>query len=246
MPQQVRTDRKGRYGGYMSTLEDRLKYTFKDKNLLLLALSHKSYEYEKGSGTSGNNERLEFLGDAVVDLVLSELLMKQFPKDAEGALSKKRASLVNESTLSQVATEIELQNDLLLGKGEIQSGGQSKPRILASVYEALVGALFLDGGYEKTRDIIADHFSKLLPTIGDREAGADDFKTRLQEEVQAVLKTTPVYTMMKESGPPHDRSFQVEVSVNGIPIAQAEGRSKKQAEQEAAKNALTRWREQVK
>lgn len=228
----------------MSTLEETLAYKFRDAKLLTQALSHKSYEYEGGKET-GNNERLEFLGDAVVDLVLSELLMKYFPGDSEGSLSKKRASLVNEAMLCQVANNLELATHVLLGKGEIQSGGHKKPRIMASAYEAVIGALFLDGGYDVTRDTIAKHFAEILPTVGEREAGSDDFKTRLQEEVQGTLKTTPLYNLLKESGPPHDRSFAVEVSVNGIPVAQAEGRSKKQAEQEAAKIALQLWRKQV-
>lgn len=229
----------------MSTLEEKLSYRFRDPRLLTQALTHKSHEYEGGK-EAGNNERLEFLGDAVVDLVLSELLMKQFPADAEGALSKKRASLVNEAMLCQVANNLELAEHILLGKGEIQSGGQKKPRIMASAYEAVVGAHFLDAGYDATRDLIARHFAEILPTVGEREAGADDYKTRLQEEVQGVLKTTPVYNLLKESGPPHDRSFAVEVAVNGVPVARAEGRSKKQAEQEAAKIALALWRNQTK
>jgi len=226
----------------MTLIEEKLGYEFQNRQLLKQALSHKSYDYEMTAAQNGNNEKLEFLGDAVVDLILSDLLMKQFPDDSEGSLSKKRASLVNESILAQVAQNLMIHTEVLLGKGEAQSGGQGKPRILASAYEAILGAIFVEAGYPRTRDLVEQHFGERITSVGDREAGADDFKTRLQEEVQALLKVTPVYQLVSESGPPHERLFAVEVKVRGVPITQAQGRSKKIAEQEAARLALNLWR----
>lgn len=230
----------------MHRLESLLGYEFKNKSLLVQALSHKSHVHESGPVPAAHNERLEFLGDAVVDLALSEILTKTFPEDTEGALSKKRASLVNEAILARVAQNLALQDEIFLGKGELSSGGQKKPRILASAYEALVGAVFLDSGYEAALEMVNKHFVELLPAVAEQEAGADDFKTRLQEQVQALLKTTPSYSLLSESGPPHERIFSVQVQVNGRPVAQADGRSKKQAEQEAARIALNLWREAVR
>lgn len=226
----------------MTLIEEKLGYEFQNRQLLKQALSHKSYDYEMTAAQNGNNEKLEFLGDAVVDLILSDLLMKQFPEDSEGSLSKKRASLVNETILAQVAQNLMIHTEVLLGKGEAQSGGKAKPRILSSAYEALLGAIFIEAGYARTRDLVEQHFGERITSVGDREAGADDFKTRLQEEVQALLKVTPVYQLVSESGPPHERLFAVEVKVRGVPITQAQGRSKKIAEQEAARLALTLWR----
>lgn len=229
----------------MNRLETLMGYEFKDRTLLVQALSHKSHVHEIGPPVHAHNERLEFLGDAVLDLALSDILIRAFPEDSEGALSKKRASLVNEAILARVAQMLNLQEEVLLGKGEVSSGGHRKPRILASAYEALIGAVFQDAGFEKARSLVERHFKDILPAVAEQEAGADDFKTRLQEQVQALLKVTPVYSVIGESGPPHDRVFNIQVQVNGRPVAQASGKSKKQAEQEAARIALQLWREAV-
>jgi ribonuclease-3 len=242
-------------------LENLLNYEFKDKKLLSLALTHKSYSHEsriKGSesSTSGfeHNEKLEFLGDAVVDLVVSEILMKRFPNDDEGNLSKKRASLVNESILADFANEIGLAQHMILGRGELLTGGDKKPRLLASALEALVGSLFLDGGFEVARSFLQRLLDKNLDKMFSEHDFATDFKTRLQEIVQGEFKVAPVYKLIGEKGPSHDRIFEVEVSIQenmlnqGIEnkVIRGLGRSKKSAEQEAAKMALQVWTTKVK
>ncbi|MBX3040270.1 MAG: ribonuclease III [Bdellovibrionaceae bacterium] len=221
----------------MKDLEVKLGYTFSRQELLTQAMTHKSHSYEN-RGSEGNNEKLEFLGDAVIDLVLGEYLMELFEKQDEGALSKKRASLVNEASLAAVAKDLELQNYLRLGKGETQSGGALKPRLLASAWEALAGALFLDAGFDLTRKLVREKFAGLIESLDPEQDYMADFKTRLQELAQKSLKATPVYEIESEEGPPHDRVFVVSVKVNGQELAQGQGRSKKTAEQEAAKIAI--------
>lgn len=221
----------------MKELESKLGYAFQRRELLVQAMTHKSHSYESRDG-EGNNEKLEFLGDAVIDLVLGEYLMELFEKQDEGALSKKRASLVNEGSLASVAKDLELQTYLRLGKGESQSGGALKPRLLASAWEALAGALFLDAGFDLTRKIVREKFASLIASLDPEQDYVADFKTRLQEIAQKVLRSTPIYEIESEEGPPHDRIFVVSVKVNGRDWAQGQGRSKKIAEQEAAKIAL--------
>ena len=208
----------------------------------MLALTHKSFANGQASGystTKDDNERLEFLGDAVLDLAVSEVLMTRFPLDSEGALSKKRASLVNEEALSKIALNLKLESLIRLGKGEIKTGGLQKPRILASAFEAIVGAVFQDAGFNVVRDMIG----RLLVTRLDEIASApidfsSDFKTRLQEKAQEVRKATPTYRVESESGPDHDKVFIVAVDLGGETLASGTGRSKKAAEQDAARTAL--------
>lgn len=188
----------------MTPIEERLGYQFKDAKLLQRALTHKSYHFEKKAKSVGHNEKYEFLGDAVVDLVLSELLMELFPSDEEGSLSKKRASLVNENLLSQVSNDLDLGSAISLGKGELASGGDRKPRILASTYEAVIGALFLDAGFEEARRIVRQHFESILQGM---ENFTFDYKTELQEVIQAEARVAPLYEVEKEEGPPHARIF---------------------------------------
>lgn len=221
-----------------SDLQKKIGYNFNSLDLLETAMTHKSYYFENIKNTLAHNEKLEFLGDAVLDLVMSELLMEKFPNDGEGNLSKKRASLVNENLLNDVAVAIDLAVFLRLGKGELNSGGQSKPRLLSSAYEALIGALFLDGGFEAARNVARMHFSPVLEKINPSEDFTADYKTRLQEKIQAILKEAPTYEVIKESGPAHERVFEVQLTVQGKVWSTGEGRSKKQAEQQAAKAAL--------
>ena len=221
----------------MTELEIKLGYSFQRPELLRQALTHKSYAYENRV-VGGNNEKLEFLGDAVIDLVLGEFLMEKFSEQDEGGLSKKRASLVNEASLATVARDLDLQAELLLGKGETQSGGALKPRLLASAWEALAGALFLDSGFDVTRKIVRQRFEPLIERLDPTHDYVTDFKTRLQELSQKSLKAAPVYDVISEDGPPHDRIFVVSAKMNGKEISQGRGRSKKAAEQEAAQIAL--------
>lgn len=221
----------------MMGLEKRLGYEFKNAALLSRALTHKSYANEFKSSLE-HNEKLEFLGDAVLDLVVGEFLYEKFPADTEGGLSKKRASIVNEEVLSELALDMGLNKLLQLGKGEAQTGGALKPRLIASSVEAIVGAIYLDGGFEAARNFIRQEFLPLADRFCGQEDFERDYKTRLQELVQKSSKETPRYEVLAEEGPPHDREFLVCVKVKEDVWAQGRGRSKKNAEQMAAKNAL--------
>jgi len=207
---------------------------FKNAELLRRALTHKSFSSVPGE----HNEKLEFLGDAVLDLVLADLLMHKFPDNDEGRLSKKRASLVNEKSLSQVASVLGLQEHIRLGKSELQSQGAQKPRLLASSLEALLGALYLDQGYEPAKALISQLFEAHLTHDDVAEDYHSDFKTRFQEAIQARDRLTPVYRLLSEDGPPHARIFTVQVETELRIWASVVGSSKKAAEQDAARVAL--------
>lgn len=221
----------------MTELEQRLQYQFKDESLLKRALTHKSFANEMKQKVE-HNEKLEFLGDAVLDLIVGDFLYHKFPEDTEGGLSKKRASIVNEEILFQIGLDLKLNHLLQLGKGEIQTGGSSKPRLVASSFEALIGALYLDGGHAVAKEILYREFAVLTENVCGAEDFERDYKTRLQEWVQKSFKETPQYEVLAEEGPPHDRNFIVCVKVKEDVWAQGRGRSKKSAEQEAARQAL--------
>jgi ribonuclease III len=222
----------------MVALQERLQVNFSKPELLVQALTHKSY-YNENPGTSqGHNEVLEFLGDAVLDLCLGHLLMLRFGSDDEGKLSKKRASLVNEATLSEISQELNLENLILLGRGERTSGGSKKPRLLAAAFEALVGAVYLDLGFQIAQKTINDLFTGRIEKQDWTEDFAHDFKTRLQEKLQYRHGMTPNYYLVGQSGPDHEKQFEVEVKLGEKSIGTGVGPSKKQAEQEAAKQAL--------
>ncbi|RLF60409.1 MAG: ribonuclease III, partial [Thermoplasmata archaeon] len=181
-------------------------------------------------------ERLEFLGDAVLDLCIGHLLMERFEDAEEGVLSKFRAMVVGETGLYQVAKALGLGAYLLLGKGEEQSGGREKPSILANTVEALIGALYLDAGFDKSMEITRKFFDPLLDRLGTQEM-IQDFKSLLQEYTQQVYKTLPHYRLVAETGPAHDRTFKVALLLEGEVLAEGVGKSKKEAEQQAAKEA---------
>lgn len=218
-----------------------LDHQFKNPELFQQALTHKSYVNEAGKKHLQHNEKLEFLGDAVLDLALSEFLMEKFASDDEGNLSKKRASLVNESVLAQIATDLGLQDQILLGKGEVLSQGNRKPRLLASAYEALLGAVFLDSGYETAKKMVRENFARNIEQMNPSEDFQQDYKTRLQELSQAELRTSPAYEVTGEQGPSHSPQFEVSLSLQGKVVSQGMGKSKKLAEQEAARNAIENW-----
>ena len=216
-----------------------LGYTFKRADLLQKALTHKSFSNEKRLGKLENNERLEFLGDAVLELCVTELLIQHFPSDPEGVLSSKRSQLVNEITLAKLAEELELHKVLQLGKGERQTNGHLKPRLLASALEALFGAIYLDGGFSVAQKYIKTVFEKTLQELEEVDSHKD-YKTRLQELIQKEHRITPKYSLEKTEGPEHKKQFFVKVQVNGETLASGEGKSKKEAEQKAAEEA---WKE---
>jgi len=218
-------------------LVQRLGYTFRHPELLEEAFRHASFVNEQGEAGLRDNERLEFLGDAVLDLAISHILMEFFQGAKEGDLSKYRASVVNERGLSQVAMALNLGNHLLLGRGEELGGGRSKPSILADTLEALLGALYLDAGYDRTMQIIQELFHPLLLKLDSGEA-MDDYKSLLQEYTQEIFKTRPDYVLIQESGPSHDKIFRVAVHLRGRFLAEAEGGNKKDAEQKAAREAF--------
>ncbi len=219
------------------SLDNKLGYTFKDPELLIQSLCHSSYVNEQIDSTLEDNERLEFLGDAVLDLAISHILMLRFKDAAEGDLSKFRATVVDEAGLYEVALGLGLGDYLLLGKGEEQSRGREKPSILADTTEAIIGAIYLDAGFDTAMEIIRGLFSSLLERVGTGEL-VHDFKSLLQEYSQQSCKTLPRYRLIKETGPAHDRSFQVALSLKGEVLAEGEGRSKKEAEQNAAREAF--------
>jgi len=217
-------------------LEMKLQYHFVDPNLIAEALHHSSFVNEQTDRTLRDNERFEFLGDAVLNLVIGHLLMMNFPDLKEGDLSRMRATLVNESQLAAIAGRLDLGAHIRLGKGESQTGGRQKKSILADTYEAVIAAVYLDGGFETARDILRVHFSDPLATIG-LAAAHIDYKSQLQEILQAGANVMPRYRVVSESGPDHDKTFTVEV-IAGQVTRSGIGKSKKTAEQQAARKAL--------
>lgn len=221
-------------------LQQRLGYTFGDRGILLQSLTHTSYghEYLQDKAIAfRDNERLEFLGDAILDVIISDLLLETFPNANEGQLSKMRASVVNEKTLAEIARVIGLNEHVRLGKGETQTGGGNKPSILSSTFEAVIAAIYLDGGYNAVYPVVRHLFAPMFQS----EMGTlpfCDHKTQLQEIVQARHKVTPTYHLVQTTGPDHAKTFCVEVRMNGKTMATAEGSSKKEAEQNAARSAI--------
>ena len=233
-------------GSPYALLESRIGYTFVDRARLESALTHKSYLNENPSWARGDNERLEFLGDAVLDLVVGHLLMEAQPERNEGELSKTRAAIVNEQGLAEVASELGLGEWLFLGRGEEQSGGRRKPSVLADACEAVIAAVYLDGGFESAFAVVRTLFGARV--LDAREAGAGDFKTRLQERA-ARRKLHVRYTVVDERGPDHDKTFEIAASIGDREYARGSGKTKKEAEQRAAEEALRRlaveWQEPV-
>jgi len=218
-------------------LEERLNYHFKNKELLEEALTHKSCKKDF------NNERLEFLGDAVLDLVVGEYLFKRFANLPEGDLSKLRASLVNEKGFEKLAKLLDLGKFVFISQAEENNNGRKKASILANGFEALMGAIYLESGLEKVKEIVLDLFNKAYKKI-DLNSVFKDYKTTLQELTQAKYGVIPVYKVIKESGPDHNKEFTVEISINDKVIDTAKGKSKKEAQQKVAKKALLKLKDE--
>ncbi|MEG1781670.1 MAG: ribonuclease III [Oscillospiraceae bacterium] len=214
----------------MEDFEKNIKYSFKSKELLQLALTHSSFANESKDIVK-YNERLEFLGDAVLQLITSEKLYNENPTMPEGKMSKQRAALVCEDALALYSKDIDLGDFIRLGKGEETTGGRNRPSILADAFEAVIGAIFLDGGMEKAKAFV-------LMFVDEAHLSLQDFKTLLQEIIQKNPGERLSYVVKGESGPDHDKSFVVEVKLNSNIIGTGSGKSKKQAEQAAAKEAL--------
>ena len=222
-------------------LEQRIEYRFRDPGLLEHALTHRSSVHEDVSGGVFDNESLEFLGDAVLGFVIADLLFREFPQHNEGQKSKLKAWLVSENSLAQIASDLGLGEFLILGRGEEKSGGRRKQALVADSFEALLAAIYLDGGIEAAREFINRRFRPLLDEArhsADEASYTSDYKSALQERLQSEERGLPEYRLIGETGPAHRKRFEVEVWVDGAPVARAEGRSKKRAEQEAARLAL--------
>jgi ribonuclease-3 len=223
--------KKERMMNNYSQLEERLNYTFTNKQLIIEALTHKSHKKPY------NNERLEFLGDAVLDLIVGEYLFAKFPNSNEGILSKIRASLVNESGFTLLAREIDLGTYIYLSLAEENNNGRDKPSLLSNAFEAIIGAVYLEAGLEKAKEISIALLEECHPKI-DLKSLSKDYKTALQELTQASHGVTPCYEMMGSSGPDHKKEFEIAIILDNETIASAKGKSKKDAQQKAAQIAL--------
>ncbi len=221
----------------LKSVETKIGYRFSKRAYLKRALTHKSFANENRLPHTEHNERYEYLGDAVLELAISHLLMERFPEYPEGELSKLRAAIVNENQLAELARSIMLGDHLYLGKGEEQTGGRDKPSLLSDAFEAVLGAVYLDRGFEKARKVVKRLYEGVLDRVG--AAGfIRDFKTRLQEVSQARFRAVPRYKLLKTTGPDHAKMFEVHLFINDSLMGTGKGASKKAAEQAAAAEAL--------
>lgn len=221
----------------LTQLSERLGISFSNQELLHQALTHTSYANESKKGQHTNNERLEFLGDAILDAVITAYLFRRFPRMPEGELTKARANVVCEPALASCAVKVELGQHLLLGRGERSSGGRERASILADAFEAIIGAVYLDAGFEATSEFVIRIFQDQLHDIGSGHY-YHDFKTILQETVQRNGEGKVQYEIIAVQGPDHDKLFEVVVLVNSLKMGQGAGKTKKEAEQNAARQAL--------
>jgi ribonuclease-3 len=231
------------FGSELEPLERRIGYRFRDRGLLEHALTHRSRVHEDASGGVFDNESMEFLGDSVLGFVIADMLFRQFPQHNEGQKSKLKASIVSAASLARLGDKINLGEFLILGRGEEKTGGRRKHALIADCYEALIAAIYLDGGIEPAKSFLERQFADLIQEArrtGAQAAFTEDYKSALQEWLQSHDRGLPAYRLAGEIGPAHRRLFDVEVVVNGIAVARAEGKSKKEAAQAAAKLALDR------
>ena len=219
-------------------LQRRINYRFKDRGLLEHALTHKSRAAEDASGGVADNESLEFLGDAVLGLVVADVLFRRFPEYDEGQKSKVKASVVSTASLARHAEQMGLGAHLLLGRGEEKTGGRFKQALLADAYEALIAAVYLDGGFDAATEFLTRELLEAIDLGASQTIVGQDYKSALQERLQALGHPLPDYRLAGETGPDHRKVFRVEVVVNGEVLGAASGNAKKEAEQEAARLAL--------
>jgi ribonuclease-3 len=221
----------------LAGLESALGYKFRKKAFLKEALTHKSYAHEKQKGNLLFNERMEFLGDSVLELIISEFLFTTYPEYTEADLSRIKAYAVQEATLAECAKSLDIGAHLLLGKGEEMTGGRKKASLLADAFEAIIAAIYLDGGYKKARDFIQRQLVHKISEMTEKNV-IFDFKTKLQEVAQAQFGVLPSYIMHKEEGPEHKKTFEVKVFINDNYYGLGKGKTKKAAAQKAAEAAL--------
>ena len=226
----------------LEELSEMLSYTFSDITLLDISLTHSSYANENPDLAWEDNERLEFLGDAVLQLCMSDILIKRFPDYTEGQLSKVRAAMVNEQPLAGLAREYRVGDFMLLGRGEENSGGRDKDSILGNAVEAIIGAIYLDGGYESALRFIEATFQSLVDEWIESPIYLD-YKSLLQETSQGRFRLVPQYRIVSASGPDHDKTFEIEASIGDIVSTTGTGKNKKDAEQDAARKALQKLEE---
>ena len=219
-------------------IEKKLDYKFKDKSLLKTALTHSSYANET---SVESNERLEFLGDAILGCVVARVLFDMFPNHTEGELSKLRSSIVSRANFAKYATKLKIDKQVLLGKGEQNTGGRERVSNLAGTFEAVIGAVYIDGGYRKSFTII----KKIIKDCLTNEEIFLDYKTKLQEVAQKKFRQIPRYSVIHEEGPPHNKSFDIKVEINSKLMGEGKGKNKKQAEQAAAKIALSKLKKKL-
>ena len=230
------------FGSEFEPLERVLGYRFRDRGLLEHALTHRSRVHEDASGGVIDNESLGFVGDSILGFVIADMLFREFPEHKDGQKSKLKASIVSATSLGRLGERIGLGDYLILGRGEEKTGGRQKLALVADGYEALIAAIYLDGGIEPVRAFIERQFDGLIDEarrMGAHATFTEDYKSALQEWLQSHDRGLPVYRLAAEVGPAHRRRFEVEVLVNGQPVARADGKSKKEAAQAAAKEALT-------
>jgi ribonuclease-3 len=219
-------------------LEKKIKYRFQNSELLKIAMTHRSFAYENQDEELTDNEIFEFLGDSVLGLVVADFLVTAYPGVSEGELSKLKSTVASTSSLSIFAKNIKLDKHILLGKGEEKSGGRNKKTILAAVYEALIAAIYLDGGFHEAKDFIMGHLKPFFRKINVDKFFINNYKSALQEYFQKESFPAPNYKMVTTKGPDHKKQFTVEVFLRKSSLAKATGRSKKEAEQKAAQKAL--------
>jgi ribonuclease-3 len=222
----------------LSVLESELGYRFKNRNLLQTALTHRSHSHEYGIGPAGSYERFEFLGDALLGLFVADWLFRKDTVAGEGDLSRRRQTVVRTSSLAAIARRIGLGDAIRLGRGEELTGGRRKTSLLADVFEAVLGAVYLDGGIRPARAFVHRHLGEALIKTGEQGRRTDDYKTRLQEAVQAKLQRTPSYRIVSTTGPAHALDFEVEVLVEDRVLGRGRGSNRKRAEQDAARQAI--------
>jgi ribonuclease-3 len=232
-------------GEELSALEGALGYRFRDRGLLEHALTHRSRANEDVSGGVVDNESLEFLGDAVLGFVIADMLYRRYPDRDEGQKSKMKSGVVSAVTLARMAARVDLGRFLLLGRGEEKSGGRLKATLLADAYEAVIAAIYLDGGLDGARSFVEREFAAELAATGASVMPGDDFKSALQEWLQSRGRPLPDYQVVEEIGPAHRRIFRIECRVSDEVLASGEGRTKKEAEQDAARLALARFGESL-
>jgi ribonuclease-3 len=240
---EMETGRVLPFGSELEPLERRIGYRFKDRGLLEHALTHRSRVHEDASGGVFDNESLEFLGDSVLGFIVADMLFREFPQHNEGQKSKLKASIVSANSLARLGEQLSLGEFLILGRGEEKTGGRRKHALIADCYEALIAAIYLDGGIESARAFVERQFGELIEEArrtGVRATFTEDYKSALQEWLQSHDRGLPMYRLVAEAGPAHRRRFEVEVVVGGDSLARAEGKSKKEAAQAAAKDALAK------